>query len=96
MKVQLSPFSDKPSLFGSEITYVLLGDPASIECSVMAFPEPKVAFWKGSSEHRIPIVDGGNYRVQHSDEPVIPFADVRGESGFSLAFLEATFSSHLI
>lgn len=47
--------SDLPTIYGSDVTYASLGDSATIECSVVAFPEPKVAFWRSSLE-RVPIV----------------------------------------
>jgi len=71
----LSCVSDLPSIFGSEVTYGVLGDPVQIECTVVAFPEPKVAFWRSSRE-RIPIVNGGNYRIEHDDSVPIPLLDV--------------------
>ncbi len=51
---------------GSEINFASEGDSASIECIVIAHPEPKVMFWKNSQD-RIPIVNGGNYRIEHDD-----------------------------
>ena len=51
---------------GSEINFASEGDSASIECIVTAHPEPKVMFWKNSQD-RIPIVNGGNYRIEHDD-----------------------------
>jgi len=37
-----------------------------MECTIVAHPEPKIAFWKGGadSKDRVPIVDGGRYSLQ--------------------------------
>ncbi|ODM96583.1 Ig-like and fibronectin type-III domain-containing protein C25G4.10 [Orchesella cincta] len=58
--------SHAPSVTGSEINFATEGEAASIECIVTAHPEPKVVFWKNSQD-RIPIVNGGNYRIEHDD-----------------------------
>jgi hypothetical protein len=57
------------------MTYVALGDSATIECAVVSFPEAKVGFWK-SSRDRIPIVNGGNIRIEHIEDTPMPLLDV--------------------
>ncbi|XP_021960351.1 Ig-like and fibronectin type-III domain-containing protein 1 [Folsomia candida] len=78
-----------PSISGSDVTYASLGDSASIECSVVAFPEPKVAFWRSSLE-RIPIVNGGNFRIEHVDDAPLPLLDQPHKSKYVLKIMNVS------
>jgi hypothetical protein len=65
-----------PTIFGPDVTYASVGDSATVECSVVSFPEPKVAFWRNFSLERIPIVNGGNFRIDQIDDSPLPLLDV--------------------
>jgi hypothetical protein len=50
------------------------GDSVVLECTVDAYPEPKMMFWRDHSG-RVPVIQGGNYDIN-----IQPAKDVRTDT----------------
>ncbi|GFG31451.1 hypothetical protein Cfor_07805, partial [Coptotermes formosanus] len=54
--------SHQPHITASGITMAAQGDSVVLECTVDAYPEPKMMFWRDHSG-RVPVIQGGKYDI---------------------------------
>lgn len=56
-------FVDAPHITASGITLATRGASVRLECTVDAFPEPKMLFWR-DPVGRIPVIQSGHYDLK--------------------------------
>jgi len=66
--------SHHPHITASGITMAAQGDSVVLECTVDAYPEPKMMFWRDHSG-RVPVIQGGKYDIN-----IHPSKDVRTDT----------------